>query len=295
MKIVSTCLFGDHALYQEYLPAALRAHHCLFKGWTYRIYHDQRIDEGGYARALRALAARGLVELVEIPGRVMIEKALLWRIMPLWDNSVERFLMRDADSVASYRERRAVETWVRSGLAAHAIGDKRGHHDWPMIDGLIGFKVAQARVLLDAGPNKNAPNFEAFLARANWSDSVWDSDRDPARGHKLEKRMQVSTWTTNNLKFLVDHVWPRVQKQTCEHRLSGSAAYEGAMTCLEIDPFKGEDLGISRVVRWGADAFVPFIGASKKYVLMDLGAIVAFYREHGDPEIERAIQECEAA
>jgi hypothetical protein len=294
MNVVSTCLFDDSRIYQQYLPAALRAHHCIFKGWVYRIYHDQRINEGGYVRALRALVVRGLVEMVEIPGRAMIEKAMLWRLMPLWDDSVERFIMRDVDSIASYRERRVVETWMRSGLAAHAIGDKRGHHDWPMIDGLIGFEVAQARILLDAGPRRNAPDFEAFLARAKWPNFVWDSDRERTRGYRLEKRMQVSAWTTNNLKFLVDYVWPRVQHHTCEHRLSGSAVYDAAMTCREVDPFKGEDLGVPQAVREGSDAFVPFIGASKKYEAMDLDAIVSFYREHGDPEIERAISECEA-
>lgn len=289
-NVVSVSLFDDHVRYQPYLPAVLRAHHNLFRGWKYRIYHDHRLDSGPYGRVLRALEQYGLVELVFVTNKVMLDKALLWRLLPLWDDGVERFLTRDVDMVASFRERRAVEVWIRSGLAAHSMSDKQGVHDCPTMGGMMGFEVAQARYLLNAGgPAYEATNIDGLLARAKWPDRLWTSDRH-IDGWKLSKRNQESHLTLNDQYFLWTHVWPRIVGHACEHRLSGSRTFDAKLSCINVDLFKGEDLGVLKAVRDGADALIPFIGASE----IDLGAIAEFYQEHGDPEIERKIRECEA-
>jgi len=82
LRIISTTLFdkAEQERYQPYLPMALRAHHNLYKGWIYRIYHDGTIDSGPYGKSLRRLAERGLVELRFVSSDALIEKAMLWRL-----------------------------------------------------------------------------------------------------------------------------------------------------------------------------------------------------------------------
>lgn len=292
-NVISTTLFDEHARYQPYLPAAIRAHHNLFRGWVYRIYHDHLLDAGPYGRALRALAERGLVELSFVSSEIMIEKALLWRMLPLWDDEVERFILRDIDMVACYRERRIEEVWIRSGLAVHSLSDRKGHHEWPALNGMMGFHVPQARPLLDAGAGYDADTMEKLLARAKWPDEVWCSNYR-ASGKGADPKYRMCKSTTNNQYFLGMFVWPRVQSNACEHRLNGCGTYEGTkMSRTEVDPFEGEDLGVPKAIREGSDVLIPFIGASEMNSSIDLAAIVRFYQAHGDPEIERAIVECE--
>lgn len=276
-SVVSTALFGEAEKYRLYLPAAIRAHHNIYRGWVLRIYHDDKLAFGTYSRVLRALEKRGLVELVHVPGEVMHHKAMLWRLLPLWDSDVERFLLRDIDTLPTYRERRAVETWVRSGLAAHAMGDVRGRHDWPMLGGMVGFH-ASARDLMKAGPGREFDTPDKFFAaRGGWPPEVWRGDR------------RMSNWSSNNQLFLANYVWGDVRANACEHRLSGAQAYDAKLSLTEVDPFDGEDLGVPWAIRDSSDGFVPFIGAAE----IDLPAALAFYKQHGDSEVEREVSGCE--
>lgn len=291
MKVVSTSLFsasratdavGAMERYQAHLPAALRAHHNIFRGWIYRIYHDGTYASGSYGATLDRLAARGLVELRRIDEPPYIDRAMLWRLAPLWDSDVERFLMRDVDMVATYRERRAVEEWVRSGLACHAMGDAQAH-TWPTMGGMMGFRVAEAGELLDAGPGRRIATLGAFLDRAGWSEAIWS------------RRKRACQMTSANQFFLSTHVWPQMQRQACEHRLRNCPTHDAKLSLTKVALFDGEDFGVDERVRAGSDDLVPFIGASRANSKIDLDAIAAFYRERGDPAVEHAIAECEAA
>lgn len=296
-KIVSVRLFGEADMqvrYQEYLPAAIRAHHNLFPGWIYRIYHDHRIEQGPYYRAMRALHERGLLELRFVSADVQIEKAMLWCLLPLWDDTVDIFVIRDVDMIACYRERRAEEEWLRSGLAFHALSDKRGVHDWPTLNGMLGFRVRKARNLLNAGgSNYYAATLEDFFRRADWTEGQWSSNyRGSGPGADVQHR--VSPLTTNNQFFLATQIWLRVRDHACEHRLSGSRTFGAKLSLTEVCAFEGEDLDVAEAIRTNSDAFIPYIGASRTHVpTMNLDRIVDFYREHGDPSVEQAITECE--
>lgn len=274
MNVVSFTLFGEAADYHRYLPAAIRAHHNLYRGWSFRIHHDGRGILGPYNRALRALADRGLVELVFVDTDAPFHRAMLWRLLPIWDTAVERLLTRDIDTVPTFRERRAVEIWIRSGLAVHAISDKQGHHDYPTLGGMMGFQAAQTRALLDAS------SFEVLIDRARWPEAAW-----------LQRSgWRMSNFTTNNQLFLGEQVWPRIQKSACEHRLSWSRKFDAALSFGEVELIN-EDLGISKTIRELADGLVSFIGSSLSN--SRLADAFIFYRIHGDPEIEQVITSCE--
>lgn len=284
MNVVSVTLFSDpneHWVrrpnylpsWRKYLPVAIRAHHNLYRGWSFRIHHDQSLDSGIYGRVLRALEEQGLVELVPVADPIVLRgRSMLWRLLPLWDNRVERFLCRDIDTVPGFRERCAVEEWIKSGLAFHAISDKCGSHDFPTLGGMVGFHTKQTRVLL-----KNPASFDEFLDRTGWTEKQWSEEK------------RASSYTTNNQFFLAEQVWPHVRTNAFEHRLSRSCVFEGTkVSKQEIGLTKIAD--VQESVRVGADALIPFIGSAD----VNLDKALAFYKTHGDPKIERAIAACEA-
>lgn len=289
MNVVSVALFGNLAntdKYRAYLPAAIRAHHNLYPGWSFRIHHDGAASEGPYAAALRALDERGFVELARVedpflPGHdpalgTPLGRGMLWRLLPLWDDRVERFVCRDIDTVPGYRERCAVEEWIQSGLAFHAMADKRGSHDFPTMGGMVGLHVQQMRPRL---MNPLIP-FNDFLKRAGWSGNhkVWTEE------------YRVSNWTSNNQLFLCEHVWKLAQDSTCEHRLAQSRVFEESKLSLTEIGVTDVD-GVLPEIRQGSDALIPFIGSAN----ISLDRAFDFYKEHGNPIIEQAISECEAA
>lgn len=296
-RVVAVSFFGEPkkaARYWPYFGPVIRAHHNLFSKWVYRIYHDQHIDSHPYGVSLRKMADRGLVELVLIAPKgtpVMIEKAMLWRLLPLWDDDVEHFVIRDVDMLASYRERCAVETWMRSGLAAHSMSDKKGDHDWPAINGMMGFEVVQTRKLLGVGSDCS---FDAFLSRAGWSDEIWSSNYRASGNEGADPMYRVSMQTTNNQFFLGTYIWPNVKMHACQHRLSGSMVHPGVtLTHTDTEEFTAKDLGISPAML-RSDSVTPFIGASHLHQPpLDLAAAAMFYKQYGNPEIERMITECE--
>lgn len=257
MNVVSLALFGDGDRYRRYLPTAIRAHHALYAGWTLRIHHDRTLDSNYYGKALRALASRGLVELVLVDGPVLKFKAMLWRLLPLWDKKVERFICRDVDTVPVVRERLAVEEWIKSDLAFHAISDRAVDHNWPTLGGMIGFLVKPSLSLL-----KNPTSFDDLLVNTVcWPDEIWSGKK------------RVSGCTENDQFFLGEHLWPVLKNNALEHRLSGSHRFEARQTLTSVVAV--------------ADAFVPFIGSAD----VDLPRALSFYKMHGNREKE--ISECE--
>jgi hypothetical protein len=53
----------------------------------------------------------------------------MWRFAAYDDPNVDRVIFRDADSIISTREAGAVEEWVASGQAFHAMRDYGSHTD----------------------------------------------------------------------------------------------------------------------------------------------------------------------
>ena len=70
-------------------------------------------------------------------------RGLLWRFAVASDPSVRRFLVRDADSLLTVKERVAVDDWLRSGLHFHAMRDWFTHTDlllagmWGGVGGIV--------------------------------------------------------------------------------------------------------------------------------------------------------------
>ncbi len=66
---------------------------------------------------------------------------MVWRFIPIDDDSVDIFLSRDLDSPILSREREAVQEWEESDKIFHFMRDHR-YHFAPIMGGMWGAKVA---------------------------------------------------------------------------------------------------------------------------------------------------------
>lgn len=148
----------------------LRLHHALCPGkeWQLRIHHDETINASPYTPVLNDLQDMGLVKLVFVNEPVLKTRAMLWRMLPVWDSEVGFVFCKDMDSVMTPRERKCMEHFMHeSHRCAMGINDNPAH-SLAMMGGLVGF---------------NCPNFievtgirsySEFLSLGRFSDSQWE-------------------------------------------------------------------------------------------------------------------------
>lgn len=74
-------------------------------------------------------------------------KAMLWRLKPIW-NDTDIVLCRDADAITTWREVKAVNSWIESGTSIHGILDNPAHSG--LMGGMSGFKSESIRKKWDS-------------------------------------------------------------------------------------------------------------------------------------------------
>jgi hypothetical protein len=148
-KVISYSLFGygkerqancfDFNSYIRGLMINLRLARLLFPEWKVRLYTDAN-TANGFERMFELLRFphSNALEVV-VCDEALLTKAMLWRMKPAFDSSVEMFICRDVDSPLTYRDAQAVKEWELSNKQAHAITDSISH-TISMMGGMIGFK-----------------------------------------------------------------------------------------------------------------------------------------------------------
>lgn len=148
-NVIAYCLWGNEPRYRVPLAENARILPHLFPGWTMRVYHATDVDPAFLAE----LRARGIdLRPMILPHDVPPHRRLLWRFAVLDDPSVRRFLIRDADSLLSVKERIAVDAWLASRYHFHAMRDWYTHTDlllaglWGGVGGILpSIETLQAR------------------------------------------------------------------------------------------------------------------------------------------------------
>jgi tetratricopeptide (TPR) repeat protein len=133
-NVIAYGLWGTDPRYRVPLLENARIMPHLFPGWSMRVYHDAAVDPD----ILRELRGRGVAlhPMIQAPN-VPAHRRLLWRFAVLGDPAVRRFLIRDADSLLSVKERVAVDAWLHSRYHFHAMRDWFTHTDL-LLAGLWG-------------------------------------------------------------------------------------------------------------------------------------------------------------
>ena len=117
-NVISFSLWGDNP---RYLRGALRnviIAGDIYPGWTCRFYCDDSVPPEFRGE----LSSYGATVVMK-PRPANFYEGLMWRFEVIGDPGVERFLVRDADSVVNVKERVAVDEWIQSGKWFHVMRD----------------------------------------------------------------------------------------------------------------------------------------------------------------------------
>ncbi len=147
MKAISYSLFGFNQRnencfsfdsYLRGLMLCLRFNRLIYPEWK-TILQTDRSTYAAFQNIFSPLEEKELLIIEKNPDGAQLCEAMLWRLKPLFDDGITHLLCRDLDSVATYRERQAVQYWVdRHTKSMHAITDSVSH-DLPLLGGMIGF------------------------------------------------------------------------------------------------------------------------------------------------------------
>ncbi|KPN74392.1 hypothetical protein [Neisseria sp. 74A18] len=131
-KIISFSLFGNSSEYLE--PAVMNTELAaqIYPGWVCRFYIDGSVPQA----AVQRLQANG-AEIVRVDEAAEQWPGTMWRFLALDDKEAARVIFRDADSVISQREARAVAEWEAGGKRFHTMRDA-GTHTELIMAGLWG-------------------------------------------------------------------------------------------------------------------------------------------------------------
>ncbi|MAM62712.1 hypothetical protein [Maritimibacter sp. UBA3975] len=123
-NVLSYSLWGSGARYIEGAIRNAIVARYVYPGWTPRFYIDDTVPEEAKAE-LRANGA----QLRLVPQLPANRYGLFWRFLVEDDKNVDIYVVRDADSVPSVRERVAVQDWLNSGQPFHVMRDFLTHSE----------------------------------------------------------------------------------------------------------------------------------------------------------------------
>lgn len=121
-NIISFSLFGENPRYCE--TAVLNAVMCtkIYPSWTCRFYCDNTVPSSIIKRLEKCKA-----QIVMKENTNDIKDKLFWRFLVISDKSVDRYLIRDCDSLINTKESSAVEHWIESKKRFHIMRDFYTH------------------------------------------------------------------------------------------------------------------------------------------------------------------------
>ncbi len=131
-NIIAFSLWGGNFRYLDTAVRNAGLAQSLYPGWRCRFYVDASVPD--FIRG-QLLAAGADVLLMPAQGRLF--EGLFWRFQPASEAGIDRFLVRDADSLISLRECAAVMDWLDSDKAFHVLRDDFAHTD-PILAGMWG-------------------------------------------------------------------------------------------------------------------------------------------------------------
>lgn len=138
-NIISFSIYGDSPRYCETAILNTIEAKNLYPNWTCRFYVDHSVPQ----EVLDRLVANGAeLHFVSDEVKKMIH-GTMWRFLVIDDENIDRFIIRDADSIVSTREQYAVNEWLESDKAFHIMRDGYTHTDiilagmWGGVTGII--------------------------------------------------------------------------------------------------------------------------------------------------------------
>ncbi len=214
-NVIAFSLFGAQERYcRGALDNAAIAEH-LYPGWRCRFYCDDTVPASVRAGLITAGA-----DVVMMSGPHRLFEGLFWRFHVAEDPTVDRYLLRDCDSLLNLRERRAVSAWIDSGKHFHVMRDFFSHSEL-MLAGMWGGVRGALPAL--------RPLYDPYLD-------------DAAKAANCDQ------------KFLREAVWPTVRHSLCTHdhlfRVLGAEDFP-ADAAIPAGRHVGENMAAWRTAAFG--------------------------------------------
>ena len=149
-NIISYSLFGQQPRYGEVAVLNAQLAQTIYPDWTCRFYLDDTVPRHTVQR-LEKLGA----QIYTMPTGTSRYAGLFWRFLVMDDPNVDCFMIRDADSLLSYKEQAAVQAWLASGKWFHLMRDAIGHNElilagmWGGFTGVFSGIAASIQAYLD--------------------------------------------------------------------------------------------------------------------------------------------------
>jgi tetratricopeptide (TPR) repeat protein len=178
-NIISFSLWGTHPMYLDNALRNVTQAREIFPEWRCRFYCEKTSVP---AWTISELLSQG-ADVVLMDRQRLAFEGLFWRFRPVCDATLDRVLVRDVDSVVTYRERLAVNEWLASDRWFHVMRDSHTHTDL-ILAGLWGAVAGVLPPLAD--------RIEAFM---NGADKSKNADQ----------------------RFLGANYWPEVRKSVLIH------------------------------------------------------------------------------
>lgn len=120
-NVASYSLWGTDLLYLDGAKYNAKLVKEFYPEWECRMYVDSSITN----ELINELSDLGAILYYrdETDG----SSGMLWRFEAMFDDTIDYFIIRDADSRITYREKLAVDEWVNSGKGFHVMRDNPGH------------------------------------------------------------------------------------------------------------------------------------------------------------------------
>ncbi|MBR0786908.1 tetratricopeptide repeat protein [Bradyrhizobium iriomotense] len=179
-NVIAYSLWGNNDRYLIGAERNAMAAPFIYEGWSCRFYVDDSVPPQRRQRLIDLGA-----DIVMMPRPNVAFAGLFWRFLVANDPTVDRYLVRDADSIVNARERVAVDDWIASGRHFHVMRDF-WTHTGVMLAGLWGGVRGALPPLV--------PLIETFLS---------DNHEYPER--------------TLDQRFLREAIWPIVRQSALVH------------------------------------------------------------------------------
>lgn len=178
---ISYVVFGDHPQYSLGMFHNLVLAQKIYPGWIPRIYTD-KVDHR--CNFYEEMGAEVFLVKESLP-------AILWRMLAIDDECCARIIFRDADSLLSVREKKAVDEWIESKKTFHRMKEAPHVETTPVLSGMWGVDSDGWRVRFGGvySQLKNLVNFSQY-------DQESDNQDTPDR---LRPKLDE--------KFLFEYLW----------------------------------------------------------------------------------------
>ncbi len=134
-KIISYSLWGNDSKYLQGAIENIIGAEKFYPSWKCRFYTHIDVHEDA-AQTLKNLGAEVIRKTGDL-GEAMNKPGMFWRFEVMKDPDVERFIVRDADSRLTQREKNCVLDWKHSDKNFHIIRDNF-HHSTKIMGGMWG-------------------------------------------------------------------------------------------------------------------------------------------------------------